>query len=118
MTETAQLLTSDGFGVSVAVNGQVIVVGAPNTMINGNNGQGAAFVFVEPAGGWVTTSEFNPQLTASDGSYQGLFGFSVGVSGETIVVGAPFHNDQTGPGEAYVFTRPKSGWALGTRRRD
>jgi hypothetical protein len=116
MTETAQLTdgaTGDFFGIAVGIARNTIVVGASGANINGNQGQGAAFVFVEPANGWVTTSAFNAQLTASDGTYQSLFGISVGISGDSIVVGAPFHQGQTGPGEAYIFTKPATGWNTG-----
>ena len=30
-------------------------------------------------------------------------------------MGAPFHHDQTGPGEAYVFEKPLTGWANATQ---
>jgi hypothetical protein len=113
MTETAQLTdgsTGDFFGIGVGIDKNTIVVGA-----SGSQGQGAAFVFVSPASGWVTTSAFNAQLTASDGTSQSLFGVSVGISGDSIVVGAPFHQDQTGPGETYIFTKPATGWITGTQ---
>src|SRR5262249_32190539 len=95
MTETAQLVGSiagEGFGDLVAIDKATIVVGAPNANVNGNQGQGAAYVFVEPPTGWATTSVPNAKLTASDGSFQDIFGISAAVSGDTIVVGAPFHN--------------------------
>ena len=57
------------------------------------------------------------ELTASGGEAEEVFGDSVGVSGNTIVVGAP--NREVGGkmerGEAYVFTRPASGWATATQ---
>jgi hypothetical protein len=118
MTETAQLtdgVGGDGFGDVVAIDKNTIVVGAPGATINGNQGQGALFVFVKPLTGWATTSVFDAELTASDGSFQDLFGISAAVSGDTIVVGAPFHNDQTGPGEAYVFEKPLAGWTSATQ---
>jgi hypothetical protein len=118
MTETAQLtdgVTGDGFGGAVAISRNTIVVGAPAAEINGNAEQGAAYVFVEPPTGWATTSAFNAQLTASDGTYQCVFGISVGIGGDSIVIGAPFHQDQTGPGEAYVFSKPAIGWTTATQ---
>jgi hypothetical protein len=114
MTETAQLtdgMTGDCFGCAVAIDQQTIVVGAAVATINGNGSQGAAYVFVEPATGWATTSNYAAQLTASDGTFEDLFGISVGISGNTIVAGAPFYQDRTGPGAAYVFVKPASGWS-------
>jgi FG-GAP repeat len=118
MTETAQLtdgVSGDYFGGAVAIDENTIVAGAPTATIGGNQSQGAAYVFVEPLTGWVTTSAFSAQLTASDGSFRDGFGFSTAVSGETIVVGGPDHQGQTGPGEAYVFVKPPAGWASTTQ---
>jgi len=53
------------------------------------------------------------KLTASDGQANNELGYSVSISGDTIVVGAPYatvsgHDAQ---GAVYVFERPASGWA-------
>jgi hypothetical protein len=114
MTETAQLsdgVQGDFFGISVAIDGNTIAVGASGTTVNGNTSQGAAYVFVKPPAGWATTSTYNAELTSSDGTYQDLFGISVGVSGHTVVAGAPFYEDRTGPGVVYVYVEPATGWA-------
>jgi hypothetical protein len=118
MTETARLsdgLSGDYFGVSVAIEGDTIVVGASGATINGNDDQGAAYVFVKPANGWATTSAFNALLTASDGGFEDFLGLSVAVSGNTVVAGQPNHDDQTGPGIVYVFVEPATGWATMTQ---
>jgi hypothetical protein len=118
MTETAQLtdgLTGDGFGSAVAIDQKTVIVGAANATINGNVSQGAGYVFVEPATGWATTSDYAAQLTASDGTFEDFFGISVGISGNTIVVGGPFYQDRTGPGAAYVFVEPATGWTDATQ---
>jgi hypothetical protein len=117
MTETAQLsdgATGDYFGIAVAISNQTIVVGASGATIHGNQSQGTAYVFVEPQTGWASTSVPNAQLLASDGTFEDLFGVSVGISGNTIAVGAPFHQDLAGPGEVYVFTKLQTGWVSGT----
>jgi hypothetical protein len=46
-------------------------------------------------------------LTASDGEDADEFGASVALSGNTVTVGAPFHD---GTGAAYVFVEPATGW--------
>jgi putative Ig domain-containing protein/FG-GAP repeat protein len=94
----------DGFGV-VAVSGDTVVVGAP-----GKDGRfGAAYVFVRSGSSWSQQAE----LTGFRGS-PGLFGRSVAVSGDTIVVGAP-REDYPGvaqaTGAAYVFVRSGSTWS-------
>jgi FG-GAP repeat len=54
-TETAQLTVgagaSDCLGWSTAIDTNTIVVGAPCTTVNGNGGQGAAYVFGDPPAG-------------------------------------------------------------------
>ena len=117
MTETAQLNpeSGNGVGVQVSIDQNTIVVGVPTATVKGNDDQGAAYVFVEPPTGWATTSVPNAKLTASDGSYQDFFGLSVAVSENTIIVGAPFHHQNDGPGEVYVFEKPPAGWANATQ---
>lgn len=115
MTQTAELTASDGqsatyFGSSVSISGNTIVVGADEANVNGNPAQGAAYVFVEPSSGWTNMTE-TAKLTASDGVTYSGFGSAVGINGNTVVVGAEFGvNGNVGPGTAYVFVMPSSGW--------
>jgi hypothetical protein len=53
------------------------------------------------------------KLTASEGQPGDYFGFSVAMSGNTVVVGAPYSKigDNGYEGAAYVFVKPASGWA-------
>ena len=56
--EDARLTASDGatndfFGASVAVDGDTVVVGAFNDDVGSGPGQGSAYVFVRPVGGWA-----------------------------------------------------------------
>ena len=119
-TQAAKLTASDGaaydnFGISAAVDGDTVVVGAP-----GNDGAGAdsgsVYVFVKPTGGWATSTE-TAKLTGSDGAALDYFGYSVAVDGDTVLVGAyqddDDENDSEDSGSAYVFTKPNSsgGWA-------
>ena len=115
MTQTAELTASnpqegDCFGCSVAISGGTIVVGALHEMIGGIS-PGGAYVFVEPIGGWKNMTE-TAQLTASDGVDGSLFGRSVAVSVDTILVGA-LNNDLLGSG--YIFVKPKGGWINSTQ---
>jgi hypothetical protein len=118
MTETAKLTASDGvgldkFGLSVAVSGDQIVIGASEDDDNGAN-SGSVYVFEKPVSGWETMTE-TAKLTSSDGNGSDLFGYSVAISGSTIVVGAHLQ-DQGGvdAGAAYIFEKPNGGWASGT----
>jgi hypothetical protein len=61
-------------------------------------GGGPVYGYAKPKGGWVSTSKANFSLTS--GETGTAFGSSVGISGQTIVVGAP---EPPSPGSAYVF---------------
>jgi hypothetical protein len=82
------------------------VAGADLATVNGIFLQGAAYVFVKPASGWVSETE-TAKLIASD-SGQDSLGMSVAVSGNTVVAGAPGASvsGHTGQGAAYVFVVP------------
>ena len=113
-TQDAKLTASDatggeGFGGGVSINGDTIVVGAYRDDDAGTD-SGSAYVFVRPEGGWTDSSE-DAKLTASDAAAGDLFGLSVPIDGDTIVVGA-HHDSDAGSqsGSAYVFVRPEGGW--------
>jgi hypothetical protein len=117
-TETAQLLASDPtsndlLGTSVAVSGNTVVAGAYNHQVGSNPTQGAAYVFVMPTTGpWVSTTQ-TAELTASDGQADDELGFSVAISGTTIVAGAVSRTigGDDDRGAAYAYTQPAGGWA-------
>lgn len=118
-TETAKLLPSDGaaldfFGFSVAISGNYVVVGAHQDDDNGTN-SGSAYIFEKPVSGWVNGSE-NAKITSSDGAAADYFGYSVSISGNTVVVGA-YQNDQTytDAGSVYLYEKPVSGWVSATQ---
>jgi len=92
----------DSFGQSVGVgaNGIAIAVGAPSQTINGNYGQGAAYAYVRPPNGWISTRVAYAEATASDGAANDGMGVSIAIWGATVVAGAPKSN---APGAAYVF---------------
>jgi len=112
-TQTAKLTASDGMfgdalGLSVTVEGDVIIAGAPAAKL----GRGAAYVFVKPAGGWKDMTE-TAELVASDGAEGDSFASSISLSRGTVVAGAPGTTvgRNLHQGSAYVFRRPGSGWA-------
>jgi hypothetical protein len=116
--QTAELSASDPnpgndhLGESVAVSGNTIVAGAPFHKVGSNNSQGAAYVFVMPVGGWASKTQ-SAELTATDGSEPDELGYSVAVSGATVVAGARKHqvSEYADQGAAYVFTEPAGGWS-------
>ena len=114
-SQVAKLTASNGgggdeFGNSVSLDGDTVVVGATGDDDNGSN-SGAAYVFVKPGTGWATDTE-TAKLTGSDGAPDDdLFGYSVAVEGDTVVVSAYGDDDSGGgSGAAYVFTKPGTGW--------
>ena len=92
----------DWFGGSVAVSGDIAVVGASDEDGAGIV-RGAAYLFERDQGGAGNWGEVK-KLTASDAQDSDLFGVSVAVSGNTAVVGA-IYEDGAGfdRGAAYVF---------------
>ena len=122
LVQLAELTASDGvagdeFGISVSLSGNTAVVGAQDATIGGNSQQGAAYIFIEPAGGWTTTANFTAKLTASDGLAGDNFGSATAISGNTVVIGACSQSGvcNNGPGKAYVFVKPPSGWVTTTK---
>lgn len=119
-TETARLtasnpITGAQFGSAVAASDGTVVVGAPSSLFLQNPPAGTAYVFTEPASGWASASE-TARLTASDGAQGDELGYSVAVSGDTVVVGAPRATvgGNFAQGAAYTFKMPSSGWASTT----
>jgi hypothetical protein len=117
LTQNAQLTASDGragdaLGISVAVSGNAIVAGANRHAVGKNADQGVGYVFVKPASGWANATQ-TAELAAGNGAANEFFGEAVGVSGDTIVAGAPEHEvgDNAGQGAVYVFVMPASGWS-------
>jgi len=111
--QAAELTDSDGtgdeLGYSVAVSGSTIVAGAPQR----NGYEGAVYLYTEPAsGGWASATQ-TAKLTASDGAANDNLGYSVAVSGSTIVAGAVSRTvgANTSQGAVYEWTMPAGGWS-------
>jgi hypothetical protein len=105
MTQTAKLTASDGMefdelGSAVATSGHTVVAGARFATVGRNFGQGAAYVFVEPASGWVDMAQ-TAKLTASDGVAGAELGSAVATSGNTVMAGGSGANQRQGA--TYVF---------------
>jgi hypothetical protein len=121
----------DSFGYSVAISGDTIVVGAGGegssaTGVNGDQADnsaapsGAAYAFVRNGGMWSQQA----YLKASNTGVGDAFGGSVGISGDTIIVGAPREassatgvngnqadDSATWAGAAYVFVSVGGVWS-------
>ena len=101
-TQLAKLTASDAaegdaFGVSVAIDSNIAIVGAAGNDDDGSN-SGSAYLFD------VTTGTQLSKLTASDAAADDWFGRSVAIDGNIVIVGA-YGNDDDGSysGSAYLF---------------
>ena len=100
--------SADDFGDSVAVHGDTVVVGAPET----GSSVGTAYVYTKPNSGWANGNR-NQQAKIEGSSDGDKFGRSVAIDGDTVVVGAHQVDESTvtNSGAAYVFVKPDTGWA-------
>ena len=123
--------SNDLFGLSLAISGDTLVVGTRSedsnaTGVNGDQSDnsavqaGAAYVFTRSGTVWSQQA----YLKASNTDTNDRFGFSVAISGDTLVVGADgedsnatgINGDQSNnsagdAGAAYVFTRNGTKWS-------
>jgi len=97
-----------GFGISIAIEGDVALVGASHQDFGVLQGAGAVFVFENHSGIWAESQI----LTASDLQAHVGFGASVSISGDTAVISAPWDKLGTNyyQGAAYVFRREGGLW--------
>ena len=101
--------SNDRFGGSVAIAGDLIVVGAPEDEDESNENSGSAYVFTQVDGAWVELQKLVP-FAASPWQ---RFGWSVAVAGANLLVGSPWDSagGVTQAGCVYLF-RPSGGlWA-------
>ena len=111
-SQQAKLVAPDGqvtdyFGWSVAIDGDSVVVACRNDDDLGDN-SGSAYVFVRDG----TTWSLQAKLLADDGEAVDLFGESVAIDGDTVVVGAIGDDDVVDrAGAAYVFVRDGTSWS-------
>ncbi len=94
------------FGASVAVSGDVVVVGALNHPGGGIN-RGQAYVLRYNGASWAEEQI----LKASDGVDQALFGRSVAVDGNVALIGGPGNpSGGTNRGQTYVYRYNGATW--------
>ncbi len=112
----------DEFGWAVAIAGDTLVVGATGEASNGSSpadnsaiSAGAAYVFERTGSSWSEQA----YLKAANAEAGDLFGWSVAIVGDTVVVGAiyesssggsPADNSAAAAGAAYVFVRSDTTW--------
>jgi FG-GAP repeat len=95
------------YGISVAIDDTQAIVGAD---LNGEIQwqSGSVYVFNRESAGYVEVQKiFHPELT-----YDGNFGHSISLQGNTMIVGAPGLTGGTPPPAAYAFVRQAGVWSL------
>src|SRR5262249_54009053 len=112
------------FGHSVAIDGDTMVVGAPTADLDALGQplkaiKGTAYVFVRQGTSWVYQATLLPEAPETLESLD-VFGYSVAIYKNTIVVGAPGRGisqgngdpslKNVGQGAAYVFYRDSGQW--------
>ncbi len=100
--------TNDIFGSSVAIDGDVIVVGAYRDQNSSDQFSGAVYVFQKPGANWSNMTQ-TAKLTPSVRSFNDAFGISVGISGDVVVVGSAGNNSLEGI--AYIYVKPGASWS-------
>lgn len=108
-SEQQKLTGSDGaaydrFGGAVALDGQMIIVGAEQRAIWGNHtDQGAAYLFSYSEGTWSEQQK----LVASNGAVGARFGYAVALDGDGALIGAYGANvgGNNFQGAAYYFEK-------------
>jgi hypothetical protein len=110
--QSAKLVPGDGrpryeFGQSVSISGDAIIVGSgdDDTLID----SGAVYAFRCDGAQWAAVGK----LTEGDGLDMDLFGKSLGISGDLLLVGAAYDDDKgENAGAAYTYELDEIDWAL------
>ena len=97
----------DHRGTAVALEGNRLVVGAPDHTTGGR-----VYVWEHDGSTWQLTAT----LQGSDTAAGDRFGAHVALAGNRILIGAP--GDDSGRGAAYIFERPSSTWVQRTKLVD
>lgn len=101
----SDVVGGDSFGHSVSISGNAAIVGAYLTDTVAVQ-TGAAYVFEQNNGGADNWGEVK-KLVASDAALADFFGYSVGISGDTAIVGA--YQENGNRGAAYIFSKNTGG---------
>lgn len=99
--------SNEGFGKSIAISGDTIVVGSPYHTLQGALNRGSTYIFEKVAGQYTQT-----QITHAGDSPQAgdNFGSAVAIEGQRVAVGAP-GADVSNNGAVYVFEKSGATWS-------
>ncbi len=114
-TQQAKIIATGGdandfFGTSVSISGSYIAVGAKGDDVGANANEGSAYFFIRTGITWTQQD----QVIAPFGAASDQFGFSVSISGDYAVVGAPYDDYlvNTNSGTVHIFLRNGVNWGF------
>lgn len=112
-SQTQKLVAGDGaaddqFGEAIALDGDTLLISANGAHVGGGRFAGAVYVFTRSGDVWSEAQK----LTAGDAAEYDNFGWSLGLSGDTAVIGAPYADvaGRSDQGAAYVFSTTGGPW--------
>ncbi|MDB4347912.1 FG-GAP repeat protein [bacterium] len=98
---------SDYFGMTLAISGDTVVVGAFGEDTGGSSA-GSAYIFTRSG----TTWSQQQKIQSSDIAAGDNFGYDVGIDGDTLVASANYEAaGGSNAGAAYIFTRSGTTWS-------
>jgi len=111
----SQTAAGDQFGYSVSIQGDTYVAGSPFDDIGSKTDQGSAYVFTKNEGVWSQQqfiSDTRGSVRAGD-----HIGWSVSLSGNTTVIGAPDDDfgNKVNRGSIYIYVRTGTVWTRQSR---
>jgi hypothetical protein len=111
-TQQAKLVATDEtvgdwYGISVAIDGNYAVVGAPESTVGTTPNKGAAYVYVRSGTNWIRQAKIHDLESVGGTGY----GLSVSISGDFILIGAPYSKvKEVTQGAAFVYVRNGGSW--------
>ncbi|WP_417389767.1 Calx-beta domain-containing protein [Gimesia sp.] len=107
----ADPLSNKYYGVSVSVEGDLIVVGALNDTHSSGTYSGSAYIYTRNGTDWNTLAPTETKITASDGSAYAYFGSSVSTNGTEIAIAARSARNGDGTGTVYLYEKNGTDWS-------
>ncbi|MFC6757382.1 FG-GAP repeat protein [Halomicroarcula sp. GCM10025894] len=108
------LEADDGFASAFDIDGDTVVVGAPEADGTSEDSDGIVYVFTRSDESWSQQSKLEDERTDVEDTAGGL-GHDVAIDGGTVVAGAPFtigyDRGYSDVGGAFVFTRSDDSWS-------
>jgi len=106
--QPSDLQRGDVFGISVAISGEMAIVGAKKADAPSQPNAGAAYIFKWEGGTWQQQQKLQPPDLQRNDS----FGYSVAISGELAIVGANWADapGKVNTGAAYIFKWEGGTW--------